>query len=85
MIDHQRQVQWRANSRLALVALAFAGVFLVVLPLVGPMLYESYVLRFPLGYLLASVGSVVGLVALIYWVAARQDRLDARYNITGDY
>lgn len=85
MIDHQRQVQWRANSRLALVALTFAGVFLVVLPLVGPMLYESYVLRFPLGYLLASVGSVVGLVALIYWVAARQDRLDARYNITGDY
>lgn len=85
MIDHQREVQWRANSRLAVVALALLGVFFIVLPVVGPLLYDSYVLRFPLGYLLASVGSVVGLVALIYWVAARQDRLDARYNISGDY
>lgn len=85
MIDHQRRIQWRANSQVALIALVMVGVFLVVLPIVGPMLYESYVLRFPLGYLLASVGAVIGLVALIYWVAARQDRLDARFNITGDY
>jgi putative solute:sodium symporter small subunit len=56
-----------------------------VLPVVGPLLYGSYVMRFPLGYLLASVGSVVGLVALIYWIAGRQDRLDARYNVTGEY
>lgn len=85
MIDHQRQVQWRANSRIVLVALALVCVFLVGLPAVGPMLYESHVLRFPLGYLLASIGAIVGLVALIYWVAARQDRLDSRYNITGEY
>jgi len=49
------------------------------------LLYDTYVLRFPLGYFLASVGSVVGLVGLVYWVASRQDRLDARYNISGDY
>ncbi|RIA55214.1 DUF4212 domain-containing protein [Dichotomicrobium thermohalophilum] len=85
MIDHQRQIQWRANSRLAILALVLLGVFFIVLPVVGPLLYDSYVLRFPLGYLLASIGSVVGLVALIYWVAGRQDRLDARYNVTGEY
>jgi putative solute:sodium symporter small subunit len=85
MIDHQRQIQWRANSRLTLVALVLLGVFVIVLPVVGPLLYGSYVMRFPLGYLLASVGSVVGLVALIYWIAGRQDRLDARYNVTGEY
>jgi putative solute:sodium symporter small subunit len=85
MIDHQRQVQWRANTRLTFLALALVGVFFVVLPLLAPLLADSYVLRFPLGYLLASVGSVVGLAALIFWVAGRQDRLDARYNISGDY
>ncbi len=85
MIDHQRQIQWRANSRLTLVALVLLGVFFIVLPVIGPLLYDSYVLRFPLGYLLASIGSVVGLVALIYWIAGRQDRLDARYNVTGEY
>jgi len=85
MIDHQRQIQWRANSRLTILALVLLGVFFIVLPVVGPLLYDSYVLRFPLGYLLASIGSVVGLVALIYWVAGRQDRLDARYNVTGEY
>jgi len=85
MIDHQRQIQWRANSRLTLVALVLLGVFVIVLPVVGPLLYDSYVMRFPLGYLLASIGSVVGLVALIYWIAGRQDRLDARYNVTGEY
>jgi len=85
MIDHQRQIQWRANSRLTIVALVLLGVFVIVLPVVGPLLYDSYVMRFPLGYLLASIGSVVGLVALIYWIAGRQDRLDARYNVTGEY
>lgn len=85
MIDHQRQIQWRANSRLTIVALVLLGVFFIVLPVIGPLLYDSYVLRFPLGYLLASIGSVVGLVALIYWIAGRQDRLDARYNVTGEY
>jgi putative solute:sodium symporter small subunit len=85
MIDHQRQIQWRANSRLTILALVLLGVFFIVLPVIGPLLYDSYVLRFPLGYLLASIGSVVGLVALIYWVAGRQDRLDARYNVTGEY
>lgn len=85
MIDHQRQIQWRANSRLTILALVLLGVFFLVLPVTGPLLYDSYVLRFPLGYLLASIGSVVGLVALIYWIAGRQDRLDARYNVTGEY
>jgi putative solute:sodium symporter small subunit len=85
MIDHQRQIQWRANSRLTLVALVLLGAFFIVLPVIGPLLYDSYVLRFPLGYLLASIGSVVGLVGLIYWIAGRQDRLDARYNVTGEY
>jgi putative solute:sodium symporter small subunit len=85
MIDHQRQIQWRANSRLTMIALFLLGVFFVVLPVVGPLLYDSYVMRFPLGFLLASAGSVIGLVSLIYWIAGRQDRLDARYNITGEY
>jgi putative solute:sodium symporter small subunit len=85
MIDHQRQIQWRANSRLTIIALVLLGLFFIVLPVVGPLLYDSYVMRFPLGYLLASIGSVIGLVALIYWIAGRQDRLDARYNITGEY
>ncbi len=85
MIDHQRQVQWRSNSRLAIFALVLLAVFFIVLPVIGPLLNDSHVLRFPLGFLLASIVSVVGLVALIYWVIARQDRLDARYNISGDY
>ncbi len=85
MIDHQRQIQWRANSRLTIIALVLLGLFFIVLPVVGPLLYDSYVMRFPLGYLLASIGSVIGLVALIYWIAGRQDRLDARYNVTGEY
>jgi len=85
MIDHHRQVRWRANSRLALVALVLVGLLCIGLPLIGPLFYDSYFLRFPLGYLLASAGSVVGLVGVIYWVIGRQDRLDARYNISGDY
>lgn len=85
MIDHQRHAQWQANSQLAVFALVLVGVFFIVLPVAGPLLYDSYVLRFPVGYLLATLGSVVGLVALIYWIAARQDRLDARYNLSGDY
>jgi len=85
MIDHQRQIQWRANSRLTLIALVLLAVFFIVLPLVGPLFYDSYVLRFPLGYLLAAIGSVAGMLALIYWIIGRQDRLDARYNVSGEY
>ncbi|MFP3920606.1 MAG: DUF4212 domain-containing protein [Dichotomicrobium sp.] len=85
MIDHQRHAQWQANSRLAVFALVLVALFFIVLPVIGPQFNDSYVLRFPLGYLLATLGSVVGLVGLIYWIAARQDRLDARYNLSGDY
>ncbi len=85
MIDEQRNAQWRANSRLTMAGLIMLAVFVVVPALSAPLLNEIYVLRFPLGYFLLTVGSVAGMVALVFWFSARQSRIDQSYNISGDY
>jgi putative solute:sodium symporter small subunit len=85
MIDEQRNAQWRANGRLTIVGLIVLAIVLIVPSLSAPWLDDIHILRFPLGYFLITLGSVAGMVALVFWFSARQSRIDQRYNISGDY
>lgn len=85
MIDEHRNAQWRANTRLTLIGLAMLGVLVMVVPLAAAWLGDISVLRFQLGFLIATLGVVAGMVALVYWFSARQSRIDQRFNISGDY
>lgn len=83
MIDEeQRRRHARKSFNLLWLALALLGVLALILPLVAPLLNGYAFLRFPLGLFLVTHGAVAGIIAVIYWAAARQDRLDRRHGLT---
>ena len=53
--------------------------FLVfVLPVFAPQLNETSLLRFPAGYYMAAQGTLIVLVALVFWAAGRQEAIDRK-------
>jgi putative solute:sodium symporter small subunit len=83
--DEQRKLHAKRSLRLVTAALiAFVGLVLI-LPLLAPGLNTYTFLRFPLGLLLLSHGTVIGIIALIYWTSARQDGLDRRHGMTSEF
>ncbi|MGB0086121.1 MAG: sodium/substrate symporter small subunit [Rhodomicrobiaceae bacterium] len=85
MIDEeQRRRHTRRSLKLAVFALGLFAVLALIVPLAGPLLNGYSFLRFPLGLFLTTHGSVIGIVVVIYWAAARQDELDRRYGLTSE-
>ena len=83
--DEQRRLHSKRSLRLVMMTLAaFIGLVLV-LPLVAPALNGYSFLRFPLGLLILSHGTVIGVIMLIYWASARQDVLDRRHGMTSEF
>jgi putative solute:sodium symporter small subunit len=85
MIDEeQRKRHARQSFRLLVVSLALLGFLVLIVPLAAPLLNGYSFLRLPLGLFLVAQGTVVGIIAVIYWAASRQDRLDRRYGLTNE-
>jgi putative solute:sodium symporter small subunit len=85
MIDEeQRKLHARRSLRLVAITLALFGFLALILPLMAPLLNGYSFLRFPLGLFLTAQGTVLGIIAVIYWAAARQDRLDRRHGLTSE-
>jgi putative solute:sodium symporter small subunit len=74
---------WDANLRLiaTLLAIWFAVSYLPVL-IVQPLNQLNILTGFPLGYYMASQGSLIVFVVLIAYYAWRLTRLDEGYNRT---
>ena len=71
---------WRANLRLiAVLLLIWLLVSYVPALIVEPLNQLAILTGFPLGYYMASQGSLVVFVALVIYYAWRLDRLDRRY------
>lgn len=85
MIDEeQRKRHAKRSLKLVLVTLTLFAFFALIVPLAAPLLNGYSFLRFPFGLFLATQGSLAGIIAAIYWAAARQDRLDRRYGLTSE-
>ncbi|WP_170937254.1 MULTISPECIES: DUF4212 domain-containing protein [Rhodomicrobium] len=85
MIDEEQRKRHASRSlRLVLITLALFGFLALFVPLIAPSLNGSSFLRFPLGIFFAAQGTIFGIIAVIYWSAARQDRLDRRYGLTSE-
>lgn len=85
MADELRRAQGRANARVTGIALVIFAAFFVGAPLLAPLLNQFYFLRFPVGFFVVAQGTVLVVIALIYWFSRRQARIDQRFNVTGDY
>lgn len=85
MIDEAQRKRHAARSfRLAIGVSIMIAVLVLLIPLAAPVLNDYSFLRFPLGLFLATQGTVIGLIALIYWASSRQDRLDRRHGLTNE-
>lgn len=86
MIDEEQRRRYAVRSFwLVLISVGLIAVFALIVPLAAPLLNGYSFLRFPLGLFLALQGAVAGIIAVIYWSAARQDRLDRRHGLTSEH
>ena len=85
MIDEDQRKRHATRSlRLVAVTLGLFGFLALIVPMFAPVLNGYSFLRFPLGLFLTAQGSVFGIIAVIYWAGARQDRLDRRHGLTSE-
>ena len=83
MIDEeQRRRHAKKSLHLLWLTLGLFGLLAVIIPLIAPLLNGYSFLRFPLGLFLITHGAVAAMIAVIYWAAVRQDRLDRRHGLT---
>ena len=85
MIDEEQRKRHAKHSlKLVAITLLLFAFLVLFVPLAAPFLNGYSFLRLPLGLFLTAQGTVIGIIAVIYWAAARQDRLDRRYGLTNE-
>ena len=55
-----------------------------IIHLFARQLNEIVIFGFPLGFYMAAQGSLIAFVVLIFWYAARQNRIDEDYGVAED-
>ena len=83
--DEQRRLHGKRSLKLVMGAVVAFFCIAIIVPLIAASLNNATFLRFPLGLLILSHGSVIGVIALIYWASARQDQLDRRHGLTSEF
>jgi putative solute:sodium symporter small subunit len=83
--DEQRRLHGKRSLKLVMGAVVAFFCIAIIVPLIAASFNGATFLRFPLGLLILSHGSVIGVIALIYWAAARQDLLDRRHGLTSEF
>ena len=82
--DEQRPRYWRYTIFLAVGAAAIILACVFLLPLMVVTLNADTFLNFPFGYYLTAQGVIIGLIVLVYWLAARQEETDRKFGATED-
>ena len=78
------QEHWRRTRSLMWLALAIWFFFSFVIHLFAPTLNEVVIIGFPLGFYMAAQGSLIAFVILIFWFAAKQNRIDEECGVHED-
>lgn len=72
---------WEETRKLTFTALGIWAFFSFVIHFFAPALNGIVLLGFPLGYYMASQGSLIAFVVLIFWFCDRQEKLDEKYGV----
>jgi putative solute:sodium symporter small subunit len=86
MADPNAQAHWRRTKTLMLVTLGLwlAFAILVQMSVLQLNLIIIPYLDLPLGFFLATQGTVIAFALMLYWFVRRQDRIDRDHYIIGD-
>lgn len=75
---------WQKTRRLTFISLGVWFFFSFVIHFFAPALNKIIILGFPLGYYMASQGSLIAFVILIFWFCAAQEKLDVEHGVSED-
>ena len=84
-VDPQaQQAYWRKTSGLMWTMLAIWFVASFLIHAFAPSLNAIRFLGFPLGFYMAAQGSLIVFVVMLFWFAARQNRIDEEFGVAED-
>lgn len=75
---------WAKTSRLMIIMMTLWVVFGFVVHMFVAPLNGIKILGFPLGFYMAAQGSLVVFVAMLFWFASAQDKIDRDCGVAED-
>jgi putative solute:sodium symporter small subunit len=75
------ELWWAKTKHLMIITLVIWGFFGFVIHAFVVPLNNIVILGFPLGFYMAAQGSLIAFVVLIFWFAARQDKIDREHGV----
>ena len=79
-----RQKYWAKTSTLMWIVMALWVFFSFVIHIFVNPLNEIVIFGFPLGFYMASQGSLIAFVVIIFWYANRQNQIDEDFGEAED-
>jgi putative solute:sodium symporter small subunit len=81
MTEQERaKAHWSATSRLTLTMLAVWAFFSFFIHMFAGSLNGIKILGFPMGFYMAAQGSLIVFVAMLFWFAKAQDKIDREHG-----
>lgn len=84
MANGTDEAWWDKTKNLMFVTLAVWAFFGFVIHFFVVPLNNIVIFGFPLGFYMASQGSLIAFVVLIFWFSRRQDTIDREFGVAED-
>ena len=81
MTVQNRERHWDRTRRLMFIALGVWFFFAFVIHFFVTQLNAVVIFGFPLGFYMASQGSLIAFVVLLFWFARTQNKIDGDHNV----
>ena len=80
-MDHLTDAYWDRTKRLMWIMMALWVLFGYVIHIFVTPLNSIKIAGFPLGFYMASQGSLIVFVVMLFWFAGRQDQIDRESGV----
>jgi putative solute:sodium symporter small subunit len=85
MATSDNDVAWWGKTRgLMITSIVIWAIFSFFIHMFAPALNGIVILGFPLGFYMAAQGSLIVFVVLLFWFAAKQNRIDEEHGVAED-
>jgi putative solute:sodium symporter small subunit len=81
MSQQNVEAHWGATTRLMWITVALWAFFSFFVHMFAPQLNAIKFIGFPLGFYMAAQGSLIAFVAMLFWFAKAQDKIDRQYGM----
>ena len=80
----QAEAHWRRTRNLMLVTLGIWFFFSIFIHLFVDVLNKIVILGFPMGWYMGAQGSLIAFVVVVFWFAAKQNKIDEDFGVAED-